>query len=217
MYFCSNDICHVIASDTLSISVATSSISSIPTLYYTPTKFATVCTSESVPTIPDQDTECQALNVPVSPPSTITYISFDLVFNYLAPVLLRQKYHDLQHLIYESDRVSFSLAKIISPDTAISLTTFNHTLSSLQHRLSLLSTNKSPSSRILPKELVRSSSLWHCFASNSTASNGNTVSKSIILNSDIVSISIAPNGNIVSYSIVSIGKIGSNDIVDKVL
>ena len=72
MYFCSNYICHVIVSDTLSISVATSSISSIPALYYTPTKFSTVRTSDSVPTIPDQDTECHALTVPVSPPSTIT-------------------------------------------------------------------------------------------------------------------------------------------------
>ena len=84
------------------------------------------------------------------------------------------------------------------------LATLNHTLSSLQHRLSLLFTNKSSSWRILPKQLIQSTSLSHRFASNSIAPNGNTVSNSI-----------ASNGNIVSTSIVPICKIVSHNTVDK--
>ena len=155
------------------------------------------------------------LNRSYSPPSTITWISFDSVINYLAPVLLRQKYHDLQHFICESDRLSFYLAKIISPDATISLTTFNHTLSSLQLRLSLLSTNNSSSSRILSKQLVHPTSLSHHIALNNIAPNCNTVSNSITRNGNIVSTIIAPNGNTVWHSIVPIDKIVYHNIVDK--
>ena len=94
--------------------------------------------------------------------------------------------------------------KTISPNAAISLSALNHTLSSLQHRLSLLSTNRSFSLRILPKPLVRPTSLSYHFASNSIKPNGN-----------IVSNSIAPNGNIVSHSIAPIVKIVPHNIVDK--
>ena len=92
---------------------------------------------------------------------------------------------------------------------------FSHTLSSIQYRLSLLSTNTFYSSRILPKQLVHPTSLLHRFASNSIAPNGNTVSNIISPNGNIVSTSIAPNGNIVSYSIAPIGKIVYDNIVDK--
>ena len=59
---------HVTASNALSVSITKSSIPSIPTLYYTPIKFSVVFNLGSVPTIPDQDTECHVLPIPVSPP-----------------------------------------------------------------------------------------------------------------------------------------------------
>ena len=142
-------------------------------------------------------------------------VSFDSVINYLVPVLLCQNYHYPQHLICESDRFYFIFAKVISPDATIYLTTFNHTLSSLQYQLSLLSTNKSSSSRILSKLLVRPTSLSHRFPSNSSAPNGNIVLNSIVPNGNIVSKRIAPNRNIVSNSIAPISKIVFHNIVDK--
>ena len=74
--------------------------------------------------------------------------------------------------------------------------------SSLQHRLSLLSTNKSFSLRILPKSLIHPTSLSYHFASNSIEPNGNIVSNSIALNGNIVSHSITPIGKIVPHNIV---------------
>ena len=121
-FFRSNNPRHVAASDTLSISITTSLIFSIPTLYHTQIKFSTVCTFDSVPTIPDQNIKCHALTVHISLPSVITWISFDSVNNFLATVLLRQNYHDIQHLIYKSDRLSFSFANKIFPDDTIYLT-----------------------------------------------------------------------------------------------
>ena len=116
-----------------------------------------------------------------------------------------------------------------------------HTLSTIQHRLSLPSTNKSSSYNILSKLLIHPASLSHRFTyhgivlarivshlltpndnivSNSTAPNenkpnGNIVSNSIVSKYNIVSNSIALNGNVVSDSIAPIGNIVSLNIVDK--
>ena len=47
--------------------------------------------------------ESRILTFPIASPSDITQISFDLIINFLAPVLLNQGYHTLQHFIYESN------------------------------------------------------------------------------------------------------------------
>ena len=86
-----NNSRHVTASDTLSISITSSSILSLHTLYHTPLNFSTVCNFGSVPIIYHQDTECHVLLIPVAPPTAITWISFDSVINFLAHVLLRQR------------------------------------------------------------------------------------------------------------------------------
>ena len=193
---------HVTASDSLSISITRLSIPSIPTLYHTPIKICIVCNFSFVPIISHQDTECHVLPICVAPPLVIILISFDLVINNLAPVLPRQGYHDLQYLICEFDRLSFSLAKIISSDTTLSLTTFHHTLSSLQQQSLLLSTNNSSSSNTLLNILVHPTSVSHRFAQHSIVLN-RIVSHSIVPNCPIVSNSIAPNDNIVSFCILS--------------
>ena len=77
-------------------------------------------------------------------------------------------------------------------------------LSFLQYQLSLLSTNKSSSSRILPKPLARPIFLSHHLVLNSIEPDDN-----------IVSNSIASNGNIVSHSITPIIKMVYHNIVNK--
>ena len=83
----------------LSLSITALLIPFIPTLCYTPMKLSIVCNFGSFSIIYHQDTECHVLSIHVVPPSAITLISFDSVINYLAIVLHRQGYNDLQHLI----------------------------------------------------------------------------------------------------------------------
>ena len=90
-----NNSRHVTISDVLSISITASSISSIPTLYHTTLRFSTVFNYGSVLNMSHLDPECHVLPLPITPPSTITWISFDSVINYLALVLLRQKHYNI--------------------------------------------------------------------------------------------------------------------------
>ena len=140
---------HVITSNVLSISTTITSIPSIHLLYHTPIKFSTICSFSSVPAIPRQDNACHTLLVTVIPSPPITWISFDAVINYLAPILFRKGYNALQHIICKSYSLSFPLAQITSPDVKISLTTFTYILFSLQCQLLLLSTTKSSSSYLV--------------------------------------------------------------------
>ena len=67
-----HDPSHVIASDTLSNFIATSTILSLYTLYYNPMKLSTACKFCSIPIISHQDTECHLLSIPLTPHSKIT-------------------------------------------------------------------------------------------------------------------------------------------------
>ena len=75
-FICFNNPRHITTSDVRFISITISSIPSIPTLYHTPIKLSTVCSFGSIPTIPDQDTECYALPVLVSTYSAISWYRF---------------------------------------------------------------------------------------------------------------------------------------------
>ena len=124
---------YVNASDALSISITIATNPSIPTLYHTLIKFSTIFSICPVLRIEHQSTDCHPLPIPGAPSPSIIWISFDSVINYLAPLLLGQDYNALQRILCESDQLCFSLTTQISPDTAISLTTFDNTLSSLQY------------------------------------------------------------------------------------
>ena len=149
---------HVTAPDALSISITIFSSPSIPTLYHSSIKFLPFFPFVLFILFNNKPLNI-ILPVPGTPSPPITWISFDPVINSLAPLLFSQGYNALQYIICESDQLSFSLAEHISPDATISLTTFTHTLSSLQHRLSLLSTNPSSSSNLLPNQLIKQTNL----------------------------------------------------------
>ena len=181
---------HITLSDTLSISITTSSISSIPTLYCTPINFSTVFNFDFVTNIFNPDPECHVLPFPVASLLEISQISIDSVINSLVSALLRQGYHTIHHFIYESNHLS-SFLQNFWPEASIYLTIFYHTLSSLQKHLLLLSTNPFSSSNIILKWLVHLISLSKLFAPHSIVSNR------------IVSHSIVPNRNILSHDIVN--------------
>ena len=195
---------HVTPSDTLSISITIATHPSIPTLYYTSIKFSTIFSIRPVLPIEPRSTDCNPLPIPGDPSPSITLIPFDLVINSLAPLLLGQGHNALQHILCESDQFFSSLATQVSPDTAISLTPFEHTLSSLQHRLSFLSTTISPASHLLPNKFASQPALSFPLISNPT---NNTVSHPTVPNGNF---DIVPNGNFDSDNPVPNGKPNSN-------
>ena len=138
---------YVTASDALSISFTVATHPSLPTLYHTPIKFCNIFSISPVLPIENHPNDCHLLPITGAPSPSTTWISFDSVINSLAPLLLGRGYHALQHILCKSDQLFFSLATQISPNTAIYLTTFENTLSSLQHQLTFLSTNIPPASQ----------------------------------------------------------------------
>ena len=132
---------HVTFSKTLSISITIASITSIFTLYHSPIKLFPVFLISLIPSILLLDPKYRVSSFPAIPLSKITWISFDLVINYFAAILFYQEYNTLQHFICESNPLNFSIATTISHNASIFFITFQQCISSLQHQLSLLSSN----------------------------------------------------------------------------
>ena len=78
----------VIASDTLSTFITTSSVTSLSVLYHSPIELSPVFPIILIPSIALPDTNYRVLSFPVVPPSNITGISFDSVIYYFASILL---------------------------------------------------------------------------------------------------------------------------------
>ena len=110
---------YVTASDPFSISITTSSITSISTLYHILIKFSPVLFISLIPSIILPDPNSRVLSFSVIPPSNTTWIYFDSVANYFVEILFTQEYITLQHLIYESNLFKFSIATTISPNASI--------------------------------------------------------------------------------------------------
>ena len=133
---------------------------------------------------------------------------------FLAPVLLNQGYHTFQHFLCESHPLWFSLAKVISPDASTYFTTLYHTLSSLQHQLSLSSTNLSSPSNIVSTQLEHSISLSNLIVHNRILPTVSSQLDSFTLTHHIVQNSIVPIGQHISLNIVSLSNINvPNNIV----
>ena len=124
-----------------SVSITKSSVTSITILYHTLIKFSSIFYLNSVLLIYTPDPDYCVSPFPMAPILDITWVLFDSAVNSLALVFLNQGCHSLQHFICESIDLNFSLTNIVSFGNSISFTKFHHTLSSLQHQLSLSSTS----------------------------------------------------------------------------
>ena len=71
------------------------------------------------------------------PPSHITWI-FDSITNSFASILSTQGYNTLQHFVYESNLLHFSIATTLSPYALIFYIIFQQYITSLQYQLSLV-------------------------------------------------------------------------------
>ena len=129
---------HVTASDTLSISITTASITSISALYHSPIKLSSVFPINIHSSIRLPDHSSRVSSFPVIPPSHITWISFDSVINYFASILSIQGYSTLPHFIYESNPLHFSIVTTLYSYDIIFYTKFQQCITSLQHQLSLV-------------------------------------------------------------------------------
>ena len=121
VFICCNNPHHITASDTLSISITTSWIPSILTLYYIKITFSTVFIFDFVLIISHQDPEYHILTFPVTVPLEITWILFDLMINYLA--LFYFVKGTIPYNILSENPIVFHFS--------IYLTIFHHTFSSL--------------------------------------------------------------------------------------
>ena len=126
VFICCTNLRHVKASDALFISITTSSITSISALYHSPIKFFPVFSINLIPSILLPGTNYCVLFFSIVLPSNATWISFDLVIDSFASILLTQEYNTLQHFIYESNLLYFSIATIISPNASIFLLYFSN-------------------------------------------------------------------------------------------
>ena len=124
---------HVTASDALSISITTSSISSISALYHSPIKFSPVFPISIHPSTLLPDHSSHVSSFPIIPPSRITWISFDSVTNYFASILFTQGNNTLQYFICESNSLHFLIATILSPYAFIFYTLFQQCITSFHH------------------------------------------------------------------------------------
>ena len=122
---------HVTASDTLSISITTTSITSFSALYHSPIKFSPVFSISIHFSILLSNHSYHVSSFVIIPSWHITWISFDSIINSFLSILYTQGYNTFQYFICESNPLHFSIANTLSSYSFIFYNTFQQCITYL--------------------------------------------------------------------------------------